>query len=252
MGVIGGQLGYSLLRRICSRRQTGERPEAAYQGKNKLEALFGKGIWNAIAGKSVVDFGCGTGREAVDLALQGASHVVGIDIRDNVLEKAQQNAEFAGVSHKCVFTRTSTSKADFVFSIDAFEHFDDPGDILQLMSQLLASSSAEAWISFGPTWYHPLGGHTFSVFPWAHLLFTEQALIRWRSDFKSDGATRFSEVEGGLNQMSIRRFVRLVNASPLMFKEVKLVPIRGIRLLTNPLTREFFTSIVQAKLTLRS
>jgi hypothetical protein len=45
--------------------------------------------------------------------------------------------------------------------------------------------------AFGPTWFHPLGGHLFSVFPWAHLIFTERALIRWRSDFKTDGATRF-------------------------------------------------------------
>jgi hypothetical protein len=57
-----------------------------------------------------------------------------------------------------------------------------------------------------------LGGHLFSVFPWAHLIFSEQALIRWRSDFKSDGATRFSEVAGGLNQMTIRRFERLIAA----------------------------------------
>ncbi len=52
------------------------------------------------------------------------------------------------------------------------------------------------YASFGPTWFHPYGGHLFSVFPHAHLIFTERSLIRWRSDFKSDGATRFHEVAG--------------------------------------------------------
>ena len=71
----------------------------------------------------------------------------------------------------------------------------------------------EVLVSFGPTWYHPLGGHLFSVFPWAHLIFSEKALISWRSAFKTDGATRFSEVAGGLNQMTIAKFEALVAAA---------------------------------------
>ena len=63
--------------------------------------------------------------------------------------------------------------------------------------------------SFGPTWYHPLGGHLVSVFPWAHLIFSETALMGWRSGIRADGAKRFHEVEGGLNQMTIRRFEQL-------------------------------------------
>ena len=105
--------------------------------------------------------------------------------------------------------------------------------------------------SFGPTWLHPLGGHLFSVFPWAHLIFTEQALIRWRSDFKSDGATKFSEVEGGLNQMTIRRFEKFVDESPLRFVYLNTVPIKGIRLLKHRVFREFGSSIVCCKLELK-
>lgn len=74
-----------------------------------------------------------------------------------------------------------------------------------MMSALL-EPKGEVIASFGPTWYHPLGGHLFSVFPWAHLLFSEKALLRWRSDFKTDGATHFGEVAGGLNQMTVDRF----------------------------------------------
>jgi hypothetical protein len=54
-------------------------------------------------------------------------------------------------------------------------------------------------------------------------------LLRWRSDIRSDGAKRFSEVEGGLNQMTIGRFERLVQASPFKLIHLEPVPIRPLR-----------------------
>jgi hypothetical protein len=98
---------------------------------------------------------------------------------------------------------------------------------------------------------HPLGGHLFSVFPWAHLIFTESALIRWRADFKSDGATRFGEVAGGLNQMTVRRFRKLVEHSGFAVERFEAVPIRRARYLANALTRELVTSIVRCELSPR-
>ena len=125
--------------------------------------------------------------------------------------------------------------------------FDDPAAILRIMRRLLKDDGCVI-AAFGPTWYHPLGGHLFSVFPWAHLLFTEKSLIRWRSDFKTDGATRFGEAEGGLNQMTISRFEAVVAKSDFKFAEFELVPIRKLRPVANRLTREFTTAIVRCKL----
>jgi len=107
------------------------------------------------------------------------------------------------------------------------------------------------YVVFGPPWYHLLAGHLFSVFPWAHLLFTEGALIRWRSDFKRDGAKGFNEVEGGLNLMTVRRFERLVQQSRFRFERFETVPIRKLRMFFTPLTREFCTSMVRCTLALR-
>ncbi len=104
-------------------------------------------------------------------------------------------------------SRPARTKAEVIVSLDSFEHFGDPAGVLAVMHDLLKPGGVII-ATFGPTWYHPLGGHLFSVFPWAHLLFSEQALIRWRADIRSDGATRFGEVEGGLNQMTIARFER--------------------------------------------
>ena len=131
--------------------------------------------------------------------------------------------------------------------MDAFEHFDDPPAVLRAMRELLKPGGSVI-ATFGPTWYHPLGGHLFSVFPWAHLIFTEKALIRWRSDFKTDGATSFQEVAGGLNQMTIHRFERIIKQSPFRFVEFEAVPIRKMKPLANRLTREVTTSIVRCKL----
>ena len=115
----------------------------------------------------------------------------------------------------------------------------------------LLQPSGEVLVSFGPTWFHPLGGHLFSVFPWAHLVFSERALIRWRSTFKTDGATRFNEVAGGLNKMTIAKFEELVADSPLKFASLELVPIKKLKNIHNRLTREFTTAIVRCRLVKR-
>lgn len=251
MGIIGGTLGYQLLRRISVDGETGYCDGSAYRGISKIEKLLGKNIWRDTRDKVVIDFGCGDGEDAVEVAARGAKKVIGVDIRERVLANARRAAAERGVSDRCIFTTRADEKADVILSLDAFEHFDDPGEILRIMRALLKNNGC-VLVAFGPTWYHPLGGHLFSPFPWAHLLFTEKSLIRWRSEFKTDGATRFHEAEGGLNQMTIRRFEALINESDFEFAEFEPVPIRKMQVLANRLTREFTTAIVRCRLVPRS
>ncbi len=230
--------------------RTGRSQPAGDAGKSKLENQVGQGL-DGIAGKTVIDFGCGEGREAIELARRHAAAVIGLDIRENILSRARENAIAAGVAERCCFVQTTNRLADVILSIDAFEHFADPAGVLRVMDALL-KPEGEVIVCFGPTWLHPMGGHLFSVFPWAHLLFSEKALIRWRSTFKSDGATRFGEVEGGLNQMTIRRFVSIVERSPFRFASFEAVPIRKLRRLHNRWTREFTTAVVRCRLVKRA
>jgi len=247
MALLGGPIAYRLLRRISIDGETGYCDGSAYDGVSKIETLLGKRIWDDTRDKVVIDFGCGDGEDAVEVAKRSAKRVVGVDIRIRALERARARAAAEGVSDRCVFTTATEEKADVILSLDAFEHFDDPAEILRIMRRLLKDNGAII-AAFGPTWYHPLGGHLFSPFPWAHLVFTEKSLIRWRSDFKTDGATRFCEAEGGLNQMTIRRFESIVAASDFRFAEFEPVPIRKLRPVANRLTREFTTAIVRCKL----
>ena len=220
---------------------------STYDGKSKIGVLLGSDLLALIRDKTVIDFGCGDGVATLDLARHGARKVIGIDIRQHALDEAVRHAADAGLSNCCEFSTGTSTKADVIISLDAFEHFGDPAAILRIMHSLLVPGGF-VMASFGPTWYHPLGGHLFSVFPWSHLLFSETALIRWRADIRPDGATRFSEVDGGLNQMTIARFERIVSQSPFRIELLETVPIRKLTPLHSRLTREFTTAIVRTKL----
>jgi SAM-dependent methyltransferase len=234
---------------VVSKRGTTGYPEAtAYKGKSKLEVLMGPASWDELRGRSVLDFGCGQGHEAVEAARRGASTVVGIDLRYRWLQIARAHAAANGVSHKCVFARDYDGQVERIICLDSFEHFAEPAAILQRMADLL-HPSGKVLVTFGPTWYHPLGGHIFSVFPWSHLVFPESVLVKWRSLYKSDGARSFREV--GLNGMTIQRFCDLVEESPLRFDSFEVVPIRRLRWLHYRMTREFTTAILRCALVKR-
>src|SRR5262249_37770183 len=104
---------------------------------------------------------------------------------------------------------------------------------------------------FGPTWYHPYGGHLFSVFPWAHCVFTEAAMLRWRATLPGKEGLKASFRDVGLNQMTVSRFGRLVADSPFEFASFEPVPIRKLRWIAYSLLREFTTSIVRCCLVKR-
>ena len=246
MGVIGGNVGVYLLN-TASRNGTVGYPEVAlaYEGRSKLEVLMGPEVWDRVRGKTVLDFGCGGGTEAAEMAEHGARHVYGVDIDEPSLERARAQAIRRGVADRTTFAQQATEPVDVIVSLDAFEHFQEPEVILRIMAGLLRPGG-EVLVSFGPIWYHPLGGHFYSVFPWAHLIFSEPALVRWRSLHKTDGLQSIAAT--GLNRMTIRRFCRVVEQSPLKFGTFELMPIRPLRRFHNRLTREFTTSTVRCTL----
>jgi SAM-dependent methyltransferase len=246
MSFIGGALGISLLN-WASRNGAVERCDiaTAYIGRSKLEVLLGPRIWEETRDKDVLDFGCGPGSEAVEIAEHGARHVIGIDLRERWLELCVEHAAERGVADRCTFAREWSDPVDLIVSLDSFEHFADPAGVLTHMRRLLRPGG-KVLAAFGPTWYHPLGGHIYSVFPFSHLVFSEAALVRWRAMHKSDGATTIAE--SGLNKMTIRRFIKLVEASPLRFASFELLPIRPLRWIANRLTREFTTAAVRCVL----
>ncbi len=250
MGIVGGQVGYALLRLIAPRNKASSQDTAEEKSNTKLKQFFGNNFFDLIEGKTIIDFGCGSGNQSLEMAQKGAAKVIGIDLQEHLLERGRQTAKQLGVADRCMFVTSTNELADIIISKDAFEHFYDPAAILNIMSSLVKPTGC-VLAAFGPTWLHPYGGHLFSVFPWSHLIFTENAQIRWRSDFKTDGATRFAEVAGGLNQLTISGFEQIVERSRFRFDWLETVPIKGIPLLKANLLREIGSSIVRCKLTLK-
>jgi SAM-dependent methyltransferase len=139
-GVIGVTMRYALFRRFWP---DGERAApgdgGAYRNRSKLEVLFGPQFWSEIRGKDIIDFGCGVGAEAIEMAQRGARRVIGIDNRQKVLDMAAQSAEASGLGDRCQSVRTTVGQADVVTSIDGFERYDDPAHVLHPLRLLVAA-----------------------------------------------------------------------------------------------------------------
>jgi SAM-dependent methyltransferase len=250
MGVVGGRLATRVLTRLSPDGQGGlaQGIPSAYQNRSKMEVLLGPTIWDEIGGKTVVDFGCGPGIEVVEMAERGARHVIGLDLRKKWLDEAAELARRHNVADRCTFAQTwdGRTRADVIVSLDAFEHFDDPAEILRIFHEILKPTGS-VLVSFGPTWYHPYGGHLYSIFPYAHVVFTEKALVDWRSTLPGKGVAH-SFRQTGINQMTVSRFERLIETSPFRFASFEPVPIRKVRWAANRMLREFTTSIVRCRL----
>ncbi len=219
----------------------------ASEYRMSLDKIFTDEFPKKVSGKFVVDFGCGLGGDTKTMAEWGAKLSLGLEIRD---ELVRANAERIKMSN-CAFATTLPNdlqeQADMIISIDAFEHFSHPEEMLKIMYSCLRPGG-EAYISFGPTWYHPYGGHAFSMFPWAHLIFTEKALVRWRNQFYKDGATKFHEVAGGLNTLPIAEFEKMFKKSGFLIEDLNCKPIKGQKWLQKIVGRELMTSMVLVRL----
>src|SRR5882672_1069218 len=97
------ELQYQLLKRIAPGEPARMRDDS-YEGKSKLRILLGDSLLDEVKGKTVVDFGCGEGFEAIELATTGCRKVIGVDIREALLERARSRAAAAGLTDRCVFT----------------------------------------------------------------------------------------------------------------------------------------------------
>lgn len=246
-------LTYRLLRAISPHKHTDYQQSSASYYNEFVEAqahlfeYFGDDFSERVKNKVVMDFGCGPGYEAIHIAHMGAAKVIGVDIQEKLLKHARELAISESITERCEFHTETEELADLVISKDAFEHFENPAQMLELMAQHL-KPNGEIEIVFGPTWLHPYGGHLFSIFPWSHLIFSEAALIRWRADFKFDGASKFSEVAGGLNQMTIKEFETIVANSSCELISLDTVPIKKLKFLKLNMFREIGSSLVRCRL----
>ncbi len=203
----------------------------------------------------VLDFGCGTGQQAVALAEIGAAEVIGVDINPEWRRLASALAAHNGVANRVSFvgriSAEDREKFDFVFSQNSMEHFPQPEQALREMASAL-TPKGQMLVTFGLPWYAPYGAHMhyFTKIPWVHLIFPERVIMRVRSRYKTDGARRYVDIEGGLNKMSLKKFNGLLKVSGLRVVRFATEPVKGQRWLARlPFLSELFTNHVTAVLT---
>ncbi len=197
-----------------------------------------------VIGKEILDFGCGTGYQSVALARMGAKHVVGLDLNATYIEKARGLARELGLTEQVEFTarfaEALENRFDVVLSQNSMEHFKNPAGALSEMKAALKENGV-ILITFGAPWFSPYGSHMhfFVRVPWLNILFREKTVMIVRSHFRNDGATRYEEVEGGLNKMSVAKFERLIRECGLRVEYKRYDCVKGINFIAElPLLRE--------------
>jgi SAM-dependent methyltransferase len=137
-------------------------------------------------------------------------------------------------------------KFDIAISQNSMEHFLDPVGSLKEMKNLI-HQKGKILITFNPPWYAPYGSHThfFTKLPWVNILFSEKSVMEARSHFREDGATRYEEVEGGLNRMTVAKFEKLVSTCGMSIQSKKYRCVKKLDFLGNiPLLRELFINYI--------
>lgn len=195
-------------------------------------------------GRSVLDFGCGFGLQAAALArLSPTARVVGVDLPRPILRERWRQYTQPNLTLTTDLPEGETF--DIVYSCSSFEHFDDPGHILRLMIARAKPDGGLVIVSFAEPWFSPRGSHMdgFTRLPWVNLLFPERTVMRVRSRYRTDGAQRYEDVEGGLNRMTVARFERLMRATGLHVQSLRLFPVKGLPIVSRlPVVRELMTA----------
>jgi len=210
---------------------------------------------DAVRDKTVLDFGCGPGWQAVAMYKEcRARRVVGVDIKDTWLNAAKSLAEAEGCSGEVTFGREVPAELhgrfDVAFSIGSFEHFSDPAASLEQMRNAVRPGGSVV-VTFAEPWLSHSGAHMsfFTKVPWVNIWFSEKTVLRVRERFRNDGATRYEEVESGLNRMTLAKFERIIAGSGMSVKYLKCHATKGLPLVDKlPLLRELLVGAVTCTL----
>jgi SAM-dependent methyltransferase len=179
----------------------------------------------SLAGKDILDIGCGYGGRTVRYAELGARSVCGIEPGEQSTLEARAFATIHNVS--ATFTTgfaeslpLPDASFDYVFSYDVFEHVCDLGKTLEECNRVLRVGGS-VYAVF-PPFHHPTGAHLegwLSNMPWANVFFPCGVLVKagtkimsHRTDLYRPNALRPTDRLWGLNGITIRKLRQIVGS----------------------------------------
>lgn len=218
--------------------------------KRVYEEAFGDDLWSLIEGKRVLDLGCGHGRYTLALADVKDILVTGLDLFAD-FKAAEQEGERRGYRNVSFVQGTTemfeSGSFDAVISHDSFEHFKNPENLLTEMVRL-TKKGGYIFIKFGPTWRSPRGVHMTGTIrggrPWIHLIIPERIIMRCHCVYHDQPALleEYSQLPGGLNKMTVGRFLRILNRQEgIKLIRFQVLPVRSLKFFCRlAFIKEFF------------
>ena len=230
-------------------------------GKDLL-AAFGARLGD-LAGKRVLDIGCGLGGKTVAYA-EANARVTGVDLSPENIAKCPAFARARGAPADFVAGDAGRlpfagGSFDTVIANDSLEHFADPEGALRELARVLRPGGS-LFLFFTP-WESPLGSHLYDYIrtPWCHLVFPEwliRALIgrelsaRGVVDTGAEADRLMGEYHAELNRITIARYrgiVRAVAGLETVMEELRPAKFAFLRpLLRVPVAGRFLTGTVVA------
>lgn len=245
---------------------------------NELQRQFTDHFETAeLAGRDVLDFGCGSGALTILAIEAGAGSVTGIDLNASLIEQARNICRGRQLNGRPRFMVATDSKKidlpdgsiDVTLCFDVLEHIIDYQEIIAEWRRVLRNGG-RVFIWWVP-WLNPYGHHIESLvpLPWAHIIFSDRVLIdtcariydmpefkprMWDLDEKGNKQpNKWQELDRlpDLNRLTITRFESICRKVGLKIERREVIGFGGSRaarltrgLTRFPVLRELFCSRV--------
>jgi ubiquinone/menaquinone biosynthesis C-methylase UbiE len=202
----------SLLVRLNSRHFKFKPPDNDPVAYARWEFSEGKYVWERffksrvdLAGKDLLDIGCGPGGKTCYLATLSPRRVVGVDYSAELIRQAEAARDILAPPEdrlKLEFACVDASDLpfpeayfDIVTCSDAFEHFSNPEKVISEAARVLKPGGLfvidfAQWASYNG---HHLGD--FFKTPWAHVFWDENAVVQAVEELARNEKTRLMDHE---------------------------------------------------------
>jgi SAM-dependent methyltransferase len=191
----------------------------------------------SVAGKDVLDLGCGYGGRTVRYTELAARSVTGIEPGER---QCAEGRDFAAAHQVAASFQVGAGEClplaaecfDCIVCYDVLEHVSDPGKTLEECLRVLRAGGS--LYAVFPPFYHPTGAHFdgwLSKMPWPNVFFPCPALVKagtriltGRADSYRPNALRPTDKLWGLNGITIRKMRQIARRLDADF-QIGLAPL---------------------------